>query len=132
MIGLDTNVLARYIVQDDVAQARAAARLIESRCQPDEPGFVSMLVLTELTWVLGRAYGFARKQISSVITALLSTTELRVESPDVVRRALEEFDSGAADFADCLIAAANAASGCQTTFTFDKRAAKSAGFSLVK
>ena len=132
MIGLDTNVLVRYIVQDDAAQSKAATRLIESRCQPEEPGFVSMLVLTELSWVLDRAYGYGRNQVARVIEALLQTTELRVERPDIVRAALHEFDSGVADFADGLIAADNIASGCQTTFTFDKRASKLVAFTLIK
>jgi predicted nucleic-acid-binding protein len=132
MIGLDTNVLMRYIVQDDAIQAKAATRLIETRCQPDEPGFISLLVLTELSWVLSRAYEYERQQISGVIEALLLTTELRVERPEIVRRALLDFDSGTADFADCLIAVCNTVSGCQTTYTFDKRASRLAGFSLVK
>lgn len=132
MIGLDTNVLVRYIVQDDPAQSKAATRLIESRCQPEEPGFVSLLVLAELSWVLDRAYGYGREQIIQVMEALLLTTELRVERMDIVRAALREFVSGTADFADGLIAVGNIANGCQTTFTFDKRASKLAAFTQVK
>lgn len=132
MIGLDTNVLARFIVQDDPVQAKAATRLIESKCQADEPGFISILVLVELSWVLGRAYGYSRSQVFQVVEALLLTTELRVERPDIVRVALRSFGAGSADFADCLIASTNAANGCETTFTFDRRASRVAGFSLVK
>jgi predicted nucleic-acid-binding protein len=91
-----------------------------------------MLVLTELSWVLGRAYGYSRTQVYQVVEALLLTTELRVERPDIVRVALGLFFAGAADFADCLIGSTNAANGCETTFTFDRRASRVAGFSLVK
>jgi predicted nucleic-acid-binding protein len=131
MIGLDTNVLVRYIVQDDRNQARAATRLIETRCSADQPGFVSLLVLAELVWVLERAYGYARADVCAVIAALLATAEIRVESSQLARSALQSFRAGPADFADYLIGALHAARGCETTFTFDKRAAKSGLHSLI-
>jgi predicted nucleic-acid-binding protein len=132
VIGLDTNVLVRYVVQDDAAQARAASRLIETRCTGEDPGFVSLLVLAELVWVLDRAYGYARDQVGSVLDGILTAAELKVEQPDLARRALVDYGNGPADFADYLIGHVNAACGCSTTATFDKRTVKSALHNLIR
>ena len=132
MIGLDTNVLARYIVQDDAEQARAAARLIEGRCTAQAPGYVSVPVLVELVWVLTAAYRYEKAVVASVIRQILVTTELLVEDTEVAWAALREFETGGTDFADCLIAHRNYARGCTQTYTFDRRAAASSRlFSLV-
>ena len=120
MIGLDTNVLVRYIVQDDPRQADAAARLIEGRCTARSPGYVSVPVLVELVWVLAEAYRCERGVIAAVIRQLLQTVELLVEDGDAAWSALREFEAGAADFADCLIAHRNRARGCTQTFTLDR------------
>lgn len=130
MIGLDTNVLLRYIVRDDVAQAKAAGRLIEARCSKDTPGHVTHVVLAELAWVLWRGYGYAKAEVVKVLAAILSSAELKVEESALVWAALRAFQGGQADFADYLIGAVNEACGCETTFTFDKRAAKSGWHSL--
>ena len=82
MIGLDTNVLARYIVQDDPGPAEAAARLIEGRCTARSPGYVSVPVLVELVWVLSGAYRYERAVVVSVIRQLLRTVEFMVEDRD--------------------------------------------------
>jgi len=132
MIGLDTNVLVRYIVQDEAAQARAASRLIETRCTTEDPGFVSLLVLAELVWVLERAYGYARNQVAEVLNSILTSAELKAEQPDLARRALLGYDSGPADFADYLIGHVNAENGCSSTATFDRRATKSGLQCLVR
>jgi predicted nucleic-acid-binding protein len=132
MIGLDTNILVRYVVQDEVAQARAASRLIETRCTTEDPGFVSLLVLAELVWVLERAYGYARSQVAEVLHGILTSAEFKAEQPDLARRALIGYGNGPADFADYLIGEANAENGCSTTATFDKRAMKSGLHSLVR
>lgn len=132
MIGLDTNVLVRYVVQDDATQARAASRLIETRCTAENPGFVSLLVLAELVWVLERAYRYARNQVTEVLNGILTSAELKAEQPDLARRALIAYGDGPADFADYLIGHVNAESGCSTTATFDKRAVKSGLHSLVR
>ena len=130
MIGLDTNVLVRYLVQDEPHQARLATRLIES-CNADNPGYVCLPVLIELVWVLGGAYGYARRDIAEVLQELLTVAELRIEQPDQARQALEAYAAGAADFADYLLGVLNAAQGCKTTYTFDKRAAKSNWHTLL-
>ena len=103
MIGLDTNVLVRYIVRDDPAQTALADRCIEHRCSRERPGYVSHLVLAELVWVLGRGYGYPRQMLADVLGTLLSSEEIRIQDAPLVRAALGEFSAGAADFADCLI-----------------------------
>jgi predicted nucleic-acid-binding protein len=131
MIGLDTNVLARYIAQDDPAQSRAATKLIES-LSADEPGFVSLVTLVELTWVLASCYDFSREQLASTLDLLTRTKEILVDRPETVLRALRAFATGSADFADCLIERIGADAGCENTVTFDAAAAKSAGMVLLR
>ncbi len=131
MIGLDTNVLVRYIVQDDPEQAAAVVRLIEGRCTAQSPGFVSVPVLVELVWVLTTAYRHGKDVVIPVMRQILRTAEFTVEDRDTVLAALREFESGAADFADCLIAHRNHARGCTRTYTFDRRAARGNHFALV-
>ncbi|GIK26614.1 MAG: PIN domain-containing protein [Rhodocyclales bacterium] len=131
MTGLDTNVLLRYIVRDDAVQAKAASRLIEERCSKERPGHVSHVVLAELAWVLGRGYGYAKEEVVKVLAAILTSAELRVQEAAIAWAALRAFQSGQADFADYLIGAVNAERGCETTFTFDKRAARSDWHTLL-
>lgn len=131
MIGLDTNILIRYVVQDDEAQSLAATRLIETRCTEQSTGFVSIVVLVELVWVLAAAYAYGKDVIVAVVSQILRTTEFTVEDGDVVWQALREFETGNADFADCLIAHRNHSSGCTTTYTFDRKAARGRHLTLV-
>ena len=125
MIGLDTNVLVRYLVQDDAAQARAAAQLIEGVLTAERMGFVSCIVMCELVWVLESAYGFGRTQIVPVLRQLLATVEVRIESADTVALALRSYESDAADFADHLVALLNQNHGCEATYTLTGRRAGS-------
>lgn len=131
MIGLDTNVLVRYLVQDDPEQAAAANLLLETRCTRESPGFVSALVLAELIWVLRGAYDYDKSTCIDVLRRILQTAELRVAEPSLVWAALTDFESGAVDFADCLIAQGNHAAGCEVTFTFDRKASASRYFEQV-
>ena len=131
MIGLDTNVLVRYVVQDDPEQAEAAERLIEETCTAQSPGYVGAPVLLELVWVLTAAYRYDRPVVASVIRQLLRSAELLVEDRETVWSALREFESGGADFADCLIGHRNRARGCDRTYTFDRGAARGHHFALV-
>lgn len=121
MIGLDTNVLVRYIAQDDPAQSPQATWLIES-LSAEEPGFVSLIALVELVWVLTGCYAAGREQIFTVLETLLHTRELVVEQADTVWKALRKYKEGKADFADCLIERAAAAAGCAYTVSFDRAA----------
>jgi predicted nucleic-acid-binding protein len=124
VIGLDTNVLVRYLVQDDARQAEKATKLIEKECSTDAPGWIDHIVLCELVWVLDSAYGYSRSLIAGVVAQILASAELRVESSDQVRAALRAFVAETADFADFLIGIRNRDQGCTATVTFDKKAAR--------
>lgn len=131
MIGLDTNVLVRYIVQDDKSQSASASRLIERELSAEVPGFVSLIVLVELVWVLESCYGCTRTDIATVVERLLRVKQISVQDAETAWRALRQFISGKADFSDCLIERLGHAHGCQHTSTFDKAAAKYAGMKLL-
>ena len=130
MTGLDTNVLVRYLMQDDPRQSARATRLIES-LEPDEPGFVPVVVLVELVWVLTGSYSLDRTQVATVLAMLLRSKELVLDRADLVTQALKRYSTDGADFADALIERLSAAAGCATTVTFDAGAVKSAAMTLV-
>lgn len=130
MIGLDTNVLVRYIMQDDAKQAAKATKLIES-LTADDPGFVPLVSVVELVWVLQASFGLRREQITQAIDALLRAKQLVVDQADHVVRARRAYGTGSADFADCLIERTAAAAGCTQTMTFDVAASRTAGMTLI-
>lgn len=132
MIALNTNILIRYIVQDDAAQAAAATRLIEGECKPEAPGWIDAVVLCELVWVLESAYEHSRARVADVLRTLRTSAELRVEAAELAWMALRSYQAGTAGFADCLIGLRNRQAGCVTTFSFDKRAARMGTHRLVK
>jgi predicted nucleic-acid-binding protein len=129
MIGLDTNVLVRYLMQDDAKQAAKATRLMES-LTVEVPGFVSIVSVVELGWVLTSAYGLTRSQLEQALEALLRTKELVVDRADQVLQALRIFKATKADLADCLIERSAAGAGCEQTMTFD--VGKGAGMILIQ
>ena len=131
MIGLDTNVLVRYIMQDDAKQSPQATKLMES-LDADHQGFVSLVSVVELYWVLTSCYDLSGQQVKLVLESLLRTRQIIVDRADQVLRALRIFDEGKADFADCLIERTAAAAGCTETVTFDVGAAKHAGMRLMR
>lgn len=124
MIGLDTNVLVRYIAQDDAAQSARATRLIEKECSAESPGFVGLVTLVELVWVSESCYGASKNEIAALLRRLLGTTQLVIEDAEIVWQALRLYLTGKADFADYLVERTAKASGCDRTVTFDKIAAK--------
>lgn len=130
MIGLDTNVLVRYIMQDDAEQAARATALIEG-LSASSPGFVTLVSVVELVWVLSSCYGLNRAQIAQALDLVLRSRQLQVDQSGHVIRALRVFTSGNADFADCLIERIAASAGCMQTMTFDAKAARSAGMTLL-
>ena len=130
MIGLDTNVLVRYIMQDDARQAATATRLIES-LSAASPGFLPIVAVVEIAWVLGSAYELDRAQLVQAFESLLRSKEIAVEQAETVWKALRAFQNGNADFADCLIERSAAAAGCDRTMTFDRGAAKGCGMTLL-
>mgnify|MGYP001049124888 CR=1 FL=1 len=131
MIGLDTNVLVRHIVQDNREEARAASRLIESRCLADDPGVVSLVVLCELVWVLDRGYGYERSTIAAVLRRLLSSEDLLVERSELAWQALNLYEQGKADFADYIIGLSHRDQGAQVTCTFDRRTSDCGLFEIL-
>jgi predicted nucleic-acid-binding protein len=130
VIGLDTNVLVRYIAQDDAKQSPKAAALIES-LSPDAPGYVTTVSVVELVWVMQSCYSMSRQAIAVALAQILRTKELVVQNAEVVWRAIRLFDSSNADFAGCLIERSAADAGCTDVYTFDRAAANSAGMKLV-
>lgn len=121
MIGIDTNVLVRHIVQDDEGQAKEATRLIESCCTADDPGLISLVVLCELVWVLDRGYGYGRAMIAGLLRRLLSVDDLRVERSELAWQAVGLYEKGKADFADYVIGLCHSQQGAEVTYTFDRR-----------
>jgi predicted nucleic-acid-binding protein len=131
MIGLDTNIVVRYLTHDDTAQTAAAVKLIESLSQ-DSPGFLSLIVIVELVWVLEVSYRFKKSEIEHVLDTLLRSKELVIERAEIVFQALRKFSASHADFADCLIERCGHAAECQYTVTFDQIAASAAGMKLLR
>jgi len=130
VIGLDTNVLVRYIMQDDIKQSPRAIRIVESLTS-ESPGFVPLVAIVELAWVLSSAYELSRSQLIEAFEALLRTKELVVECGEIVWKGLRLLQRSDGDFADCLIACSAETAGCAKTMTFDRGAAKSGGMTLI-
>lgn len=131
MIGLDTNVLVRYLAQDDRRQAALATRLIEQQLTEDEPGFVGLVVLVETTWVLQRLYSATREEVLQTVSDLLASRTIVVENRDVVARAVATSNRSGADFADAVIAASATGAGCVRVLSFDRQAQR-AGMTMLK
>lgn len=130
MIGLDTNVLVRYLAQDDARQSAQATQLIES-LSPQRPGFIGMVELVELVWVLESCYDTSHAEIASTLGNLLRTRALVLENAEAVNAALHLFAAGHRDFADCLITCAAKTAGCEHVYNFDKTAIRKAGMSAL-
>ncbi|HEX9626675.1 MAG TPA: type II toxin-antitoxin system VapC family toxin [Acidiferrobacterales bacterium] len=126
MNGLDTNVLIRYLVADDAAQAAKAKRYVEGGSS-----YVNCIVLCEVVWVLESAYGYDKEAIVTTLEHLLSTHELEVEDAEVALAALHDYRRSSAGYTDCLIGRRNAAHGCKETGSFDKRTKGVAEFKLL-
>ena len=131
MIGLDTNVLVRHLVQDDAGQSRKATQVITKQCTRDDPGFINRIVLCELVWVLESAYGYSKDTIVTVLEKLLRTSQLKIEDVQAAWTAFRMYQKGKADFADCLLGTTNRLGGCNETVTFDQAASKLEGFQLL-
>ena len=129
MIALDTNVLVRYLVEDDPVQAHAARTFIETKLSDDTPGFVSLSVLCELVWTLGHAYRFSRNAITGVIEALLESRQIEIERASVVALAIGD---DRADLTDAIIHEVGRANGCDRTVTFDRKFARLPGVEILE
>jgi predicted nucleic-acid-binding protein len=132
MPALDTNVLVRYVVQDDSGQFAAAKRLV-SRCVAEGKSlFVPVTVALELEWVLRASFGYVKDDVLQVLSSLFSAAELTFEAERALEVALQLYREGSADFADCLHIALAAEAGEQPLWTFDKGAAKVIGAQLLR
>lgn len=131
MLGIDTNVLVRFLVRDDEAQFEKANRLIKREIGAKEDLFVSLLVLLETEWVLRSRYSLQKAEIIQAISSLLDATELQLEDEAAVEETLVIWKDSTADFADCLIGAHNRRVGCRATATFDTKAVKLPAFVVL-
>jgi predicted nucleic-acid-binding protein len=131
MIGLDTNIVVRYLAQDDPVQSPKATEIIERRLNEDEPGFVSLVTIAETVWVLDRLYGLSDQVIAHAIERMLQADSLVVQNEQEVFTAMIALKSGSGTFADALIASLGTWAGCSSTLTFDKKASRIKGFELI-
>jgi predicted nucleic-acid-binding protein len=131
MIGLNTNILVRYLAQDAPAQSTKATEILEHRLTEKNPGFVSIVAMVETVWVLDHAYGFTAQEIAAAVERLLQVEVLVVENEQEVFTAMVALKQGRGSFADALIAALGARAGCTHTLTFDQKAIRLSGFELV-
>jgi predicted nucleic-acid-binding protein len=132
MIGLDTNILVRYLVPDDPAQHQRAVSFITRRLSPEHPGFINHIVLCELVWVLQSGYRYRKELIITNLSALFGTPAFLIEGEDLVIEALHLYRAHGADFSDCLLGLVNHKAGCVTTRTFDMDAARMQHFRMLK
>ena len=132
MAALDTNVLVRYVVQDDIGQLAAAKRLIDRCVAEGQSLFVPVTVTLELEWVLRASFGYAKDDVLRVLSNLFSAAELTFESERALEVALQLYREGSADFADCLHIALATEADEQPLWTFDKGAAKVTGAQLIR
>lgn len=130
MLSLDTNLLVRYITQDG-DEATAVTEHLERECSQVRPGFICLLVLCELVWVLRRAYKYDRPGVVAILEGLLSTAEFEVEHASLAWRALTDYRAGSADFSDYLIGQVSHKYDACPVHTLDRKAAKHANFVLV-
>ena len=128
MLGIDTNVLVRFLVKDDEAQFEKARKLIRREVAAGRRVFVNQLVLMETEWVLRSRYAVPKSQIIEAVSGLLNATEVQFEDESAIEEALFIWKDSIVDFADCLIGAKNRRMGCRATATFDAKAARLPGF----
>lgn len=131
MIGLDTNILVRYLTQDDPVQSAKATEILERRLTEKNPGFVSIVAMVETVWVLDRAYFLTAQEIATAIERLLQVDVLAIENEQEVFTAMVVLKQGRGSFADALIAELGARVGCTRTLTFDRKATRLPSFELA-
>lgn len=131
MIGLDTNIIVRVLVQDDPAQLRRIQKALEKECSEENPGLLNSIVLVETVWVLESAYSYGRADVARAVETLLQIREFEVQCQDQAWEALTHYRNGNADFADVYLASINRTLGCTDTLTLDRKAARMALFRAV-
>jgi len=131
MLGIDTNVLVRFLVRDDQNQFEKARKLLKREVSNGRRVFINQLVLLEAEWVLRSRYGLAKMQMLETISGLLDAPDIQLEDEPAVEEALFIWRDANADFSDCLIGARNRRLGCRATVTFDTKASKLQGFTAA-
>jgi predicted nucleic-acid-binding protein len=131
VIGLDTNVLVRYLAQDDPVQSPRATRIVERQLTEERPGFISLVTIAETVWVLDRAYGMSASEIARAVERTLQADTLLVQNEQEVFTAMIFLRTGAGSFSDALIGTLGSWAGCSSTLTFDRRAARLKDFELA-
>jgi predicted nucleic-acid-binding protein len=131
MIGLDTNVLIRYLTKDDLAQYNKVRQLIDQALEDSEQLLISSVVLCEVSWVLDAVYKYSRTEIAAAIERMLETAQFEIERATETRRALEDFRSTNAGFPDALIGRINRSLGATHTATFDRNLTKLEAFVVL-
>jgi predicted nucleic-acid-binding protein len=131
MRAADTNVLVRYIANDDTKQADTVARLFRECDATREPIFITLVVLCELIWVLDRAFGLTKAELLEVLDRLFQTPFFRFEHESVVRRCLDQYRRGKANFADYIIGEISREAGCRDTVSFDQALKGVPGFTIL-
>jgi predicted nucleic-acid-binding protein len=132
LIGLDTNLLVRLVVRDDLKQLELVERLIQGTSERGEDCFIADPVLCEIEWVLRSTYGAARQDVLAVMQELLAQDIFAFEDRDAIRKAIDRYQSSKAEFSDLLIGAKGKARGVRTTYTFDRGLAHQEDFSLLR
>ncbi len=132
MRGIDTNVLVRYLTDDDPKQSPLARELIQGAEDEGERLYINTIVVCELCWTLrGKRYGYDRPTIAAALVKMLDARVFEFESRSLVARATEAYRLGRADFADYLIGLANDRAGCEKTATFDRRLESLGEFAIL-
>jgi len=130
MIGLDTNVLVRFVAQDDPINSPKADAIMKS-LSVDEPGWIAVTAIAEFAWVMKRIFRISRRDTFALLNMFLNRPDIAIEQAEVVRKAANLFQAGTAEFADYLVACSGQLAGCSHTITFDRKAARSAGMTLA-
>ena len=131
MIGLDTNVVVRYLAQDDPVQSAKATQIFERRLTEQVPGFISLVTMVETVWVLDTVYGLTAREIAQAVERMLQADTLLIQNEQEVFTAVVSLKSGRGSFADALVVAMGAWAGCGSTLTFDRKAGRIQGFEVV-
>ncbi len=131
MIGLDTNIVVRYLAQDDPVQSPKATKLIEGHLNEDEPGFISLVTIAETVWVLDRLYDLTNQKLADAVERMLQADTLVIQNEQEVFIAMIALRTGMGSFADALVGALGAWAGYASTLTFDKKAARLKDFEVI-
>jgi predicted nucleic-acid-binding protein len=131
MNGLDTNILIRYLTQDDPIQSPKATEIVERRFTRERPGFISLVTMADVVWVLGSVYALADREIADTVERMLQADTLVIQNEQQVYTAMLALRLGWGTFADALIGSLGMWAGCESTLTFDKKALRLAGFELL-